>query len=72
MRKNEPWWVAVYLPCASALALVFMCAFFQIAGYWLSGGEDIISLLEAHVFFYLQMAVAGFALGFVLWFFNVR
>ena len=49
-----------------------MCAFFQIAGYWLSGGEDIISLLEAHVFFYLQMAAAGGALGFVLWFFNVR
>ncbi|MBK5441020.1 MULTISPECIES: hypothetical protein [Pseudomonas] len=72
MRKNEPWWVAVYLPCACALALVLMCAFFHIAGYWLSGGDDIVALLKAFLPFYLQMAGAGFVMGLVLWFFNVR
>lgn len=53
MRKNEPRWVAVYLPCACALALVLMCAFFHIAGYWLSGGDDIVALLKAFLPFYL-------------------
>lgn len=72
MKKDEPWWVAIYLPCACALALVVMCVFFQVAGYWLSGCEDIAELMNAYVPFYLQMAGAGFVMGVVLWFFNVR
>lgn len=72
MRKNEPWWLAVYLPCACALGLLFMCVFFQVAGYWLSGGEDVAALIRENVPLYLKMAGAGFILGFVLWLSNVR
>ncbi|AYF46181.1 hypothetical protein NTD80_27770 [Pseudomonas sp. 13B_2.1_Bac1] len=72
MRRNEPWWVAIYLPCAFALALLFMSVFFQVAGYWLSGGEDVIGLVKENSLLYLKVAGVGFIAGWVLWFFNVR
>ena len=72
MRRNEPWWLAVYLPCACAFGLLFMCVFFQVAGYWLSGGEDVALLIKENVPLYLKMAGAGFILGVVLWLSNVR
>jgi hypothetical protein len=72
MRRNEPWWPAVYLPCVGALGLLFMCVFFQVAGYWLSGGEDVALLIKENIPLYLKMAGAGFILGVVLWFFNMR
>ncbi len=49
-----------------------MCVFFQVAGYWLSGGEDVAVLIKENVPLYLKMAGAGFILGFVLWLSNVR
>lgn len=49
-----------------------MCVFFQVAGYWLSGGEDFIVLIKENTPLYLKMAGVGFVLGFVLWFFNIR
>jgi len=49
-----------------------MCVFFQVAGYWLSGGEDVALLIKENVPLYLKMAGAGFILGFVMWFFNMR
>ena len=72
MRRNEPWWLAVYLSCACAFGLLFMCVFFQVAGYWLSGGEDVAVLIKENVPLYLKMAGAGLILGFVLWLSNVR
>ena len=44
MKRNESWWIAIYLPCACAFGLLFMCVFFQVSGYWLSGGEEFIFL----------------------------
>ncbi len=49
-----------------------MCVFFQVSGYWLSGGEDVVGLLKEYMTLYLEIAGAGFILGLVLWFFNVR
>lgn len=72
MRRNEPWWLVVYLSCACAFGLLFMCVFFQVTGYWLSGGQDVAVLIKENVPLYLKMAGAGFILGFVLWLSNVR
>jgi hypothetical protein len=49
-----------------------MCVFFQVAGYWLSGGEDVAMLIKENMPLYLKMAGAGFILGVVLWLSNVR
>ncbi|WP_034949199.1 hypothetical protein [Erwinia oleae] len=72
MKKNEPWWIVIYLPCACALALLLMSVFFHVAGYWVNGGEDIIGLIKNNIILYLKMAGIGFILGFILWFFNIR
>lgn len=45
-----------------------MCVFFQVSGYWLSGGEDVVGLLKEYMTLYLEIAGAGFILGLVLWF----
>lgn len=72
MKKNEPWWLVIYLPCALALFLLLMSVFFQVAGYWVSGGEDIMELIKSNILLYLKMAGLGFIAGFMLWFFKTR
>lgn len=53
----------------SAFGLLFMCVFFQVSGYWLSGGEDVVGLLK------YAAALSGNSWGWlysrshVLWFF---
>ncbi|MDX5631164.1 MULTISPECIES: hypothetical protein [unclassified Brenneria] len=72
MKRNEPLWLMIYLPCTIAIFLFFISLFFQVIGYWISGGEDIIGLIKDNIYLYLKMAGLGFILGFVLWFFNIR
>jgi hypothetical protein len=72
MKRNESWWIAIYFPYACAVGLLFMCVFFQVAGYWLSGGEDVVGLIKEYMTLYLEIAGAGFILGLVLWFSKVR
>lgn len=72
MKRNEPLWLMIYLPCACALALFAMSLIFHVAGYWVSGGIDIIDLIKDNIYLYSKMAGVGFISGFVLWFFNIR
>lgn len=72
MKRNNSLIGSIYLPCAFAFMLFFVCLLFQVLGYWVSGGENIIGLVKDNIYFYFEMAGLGLGLGFILWLFNIR
>ncbi len=70
MSKNKSIIIMIYLPCAFSLMLFLMSLMFQVLGYWVSGGEDIIDLIQKNLCLYFKMGTIGFVIGFVMWIFN--
>ncbi len=62
----------IYLPCAFSIMLFLMSLIFQVLGYWVSGGEDIIELIQKNLSLYFKMGTIGFVIGFVMWIFNIN
>jgi hypothetical protein len=45
---------------------------FSLLGYWIGGGEDVLSFFIGKLFTYFKTALSGVLVGFILWFFYYR
>lgn len=72
MRRNEYFFILIYLSCSFALILFLISFIFHVLGYWVNGGGDVIELIKSNVTYYLKMAGVGFVSGFLLWLLKIR
>lgn len=64
--------VLLYLCFALFIMLFIIIISFSLLGYWIVGGEDIISFFIGKLFTYFKVAISGILIGFILWFFHYR
>ncbi len=72
MIRNKSMIIMIYLPCAFFIMLFLMSLVFQVLGYWVSGGQDLLDLIKMNIYLYLKMGAIGVISGFILWIFDVK
>ncbi len=64
--------VLLYLCFALFIALFIIAMSSSLLGYWIGGGEDMLSFFIGKVFTYFKVALTGILIGFIFWFFYYR
>jgi hypothetical protein len=62
----------LYLCSSLFIAFFIMAALFNLLGYWVGGGEDMLSFFIDKLFNYFKVAIIGLLVGFSVWFFYYR
>lgn len=65
--------IALFYLCSSLFIILFiMAVLFSLLGYWVGGGENILSFFIAKLFTYFKIALVGILIGLPVWFFYYR
>lgn len=64
--------VLLYLCIAFFLLLFFVSIIFQVLGYWIGGGDQMLEYLKDNFHKVLKTSLVGIGVGFVYWFFYYR
>ncbi len=64
--------VLLYLCVAFSLMLFFVSFIFQVLGYWIGGGDQILGYLMDNFHKVLKTGLVGVGVGCVYWFFYYR
>lgn len=64
--------ILFYLCVSLFIALFVMAVFFGGLGYWIGGGDDVISFFIGKLSSYFKVGLVGFLIGIPLWFFYYR
>lgn len=65
--------IALFYLCSSlSIVLFIMAVLFSLLGYWVGGGENILSFFIAKLFTYFKIALVGILIGLPVWFFYYR
>lgn len=65
--------IALFYLCSSLFIVLFILAvLFSLLGYWVGGGENILSFFIAKLFTYFKIALVGILIGLPVWFFYYR
>ncbi|OCN12645.1 hypothetical protein B9L20_27210 [Serratia marcescens] len=65
--------IALFYLCSSLFIVLFiMAVLFSLLGYWVGGGENILSFFIAKLFTYFKIALVGILIGLPVWFFYYR
>lgn len=59
----------LYLCIAFSLMLIFVSFLFQVLGYWIGGGDQMLGYLMNNFYKVLKIGSVGIGIGFVYWFF---
>lgn len=62
----------LYLCLALFIALFIITMSFSLLGYWIGGGENVLSFFADKLSGYFKVGLAGALIGFILWFFYYR
>jgi len=62
----------LYLCIAFSLMLICVSFIFQVLGYWVGGGEQMLEYLRDNLHKVLKTGSVGIGIGFVYWFFYYR
>ena len=62
----------LYLCIAFSLMLIFVSFIFQVLGYWVGGGDQMLGYLRDNLHKVLKTGSVGIGIGFVYWFFYYR
>ncbi|CNL84259.1 hypothetical protein [Yersinia aldovae] len=62
----------LYLCSSLFIAFFIMAALFSLLGYWVGGGENILSFFIAKLFSYFKVALVGILIGLPVWLFYYR
>ncbi|MCS3608509.1 hypothetical protein M2386_003482 [Erwinia rhapontici] len=62
----------LYLCIAFSLMLIFVSFIFQVLGYWVGGGDQMLEYLRDNLHKVLKTGSVGIGIGFVYWFFYYR
>ena len=63
--------VLLYLCLAIFSMLLIITISFSLLGYWIGGGENILSFFIGKLFTYFKVSLSGILIGFVLCFFTI-
>ena len=63
--------VLLYLCLAIFSMLLTITISFSLLGYWIGGGENILSFFIGKLFTYFKVSLSGILMGFVLCFFTI-
>lgn len=64
--------ILLYLCIAFSLMLIFVSFIFQVLGYWVGGGDQMLEYLRDNLQKVLKTGSVGIGIGFVYWFFYYR
>lgn len=64
--------ILLYLCIAFSLMLIFVSFIFQVLGYWVGGGDQMLEYLRDNLKKVLKTGSVGIGIGFVYWFFYYR
>jgi len=62
----------LYLCLSLSIALFIIAMLFSLLGYWIGGGDNIISFFIGKLFTYFKVAIVGVLIGVPIWFFYYR
>jgi len=62
----------LYLCIAFSLMLICVSFIFQVLGYWVGGGEQMLEYLRDNLHKVLKTGSVGIGIGFAYWFFYYR
>jgi len=64
--------VLIYVCLAFSLMLISVSFIFQVIGYWIGGGEQMLAYLRSNIYNVLKIGFVGIGVGSVYWFFYYR
>ncbi|EPZ0269879.1 hypothetical protein DMW62_04190 [Serratia marcescens] len=64
--------VLLYLCVAFFLMIFFVSFIFQVVGYWIGGGDQMLGYLKENFHKVLNTALVGVGVGFTYWLFYYR
>ena len=62
----------LYLCIAFSLMLIFVSFIFQVLGYWVGGGDQMLGYFRDNFHKVLKTGSVGIGIGFAYWFFYYR
>lgn len=70
--RNRSFIVLIYLCSVLFITLFIITMSFSLLGFWIGGGEGVLSFFAKKIFSYFKVGLSGVLIGFILWFFYYR